>query len=489
MTDRFETGQTPYDRLAYPSVLFPQTHPDRLAVFATLHGLSPAPIETARVLEIGAGDAMSLLAFAAACPRSWCVGFDLAATAVARGRARAAAAGLDNVRLDVLDIMDARGALDGPFDYIIAHGLLAWLPPAVASEMIALIGALLAPDGVAFISYNTRPGGHFRMAVRDLMRHFVPADADPAAAIRTARDVLAQFVEPQADDGPVMAAYRHQAARTLEQPDGLLFHDELGETYCPQLHSDVCTAAASAGLIYLADPGHGWLDHGFLDEGVAPEADVQAQIVRLSQARDFMQVRYFRRSLFVRSEARPRRILDPGALRGLWASTRCQRDGDGWRGDAGSAFAVKDAALDSALEQLAAARPGRLPVAGLVDDDDRRRSLLQLFDRGDIVLHMSPAAFTTLQPERPVLSPLARAMIAEGLNTVCTLDHSTLRLDDPALRAFFAGLDGSRGAEELAALARQNGFADPSQWPDALALALRKALIMRPETSGDTAPD
>jgi hypothetical protein len=50
---------TTYDKVAYPSVLFKRTHPERLAAVATLHGLTPPPLETARVLEIGCGEGLS----------------------------------------------------------------------------------------------------------------------------------------------------------------------------------------------------------------------------------------------------------------------------------------------------------------------------------------------------------------------------------------------------------------------------------------------
>lgn len=476
-----EPAATPYDEVAYPTAIFGQTAPDRLATLARLAGLSPPPIETARTLEIGAGDGMNLLALGVAYPRAWFTGFDLARTAVELGRRRIAAAGGANVRLEQIDILDAAKTLEGPFDYIIAHGIYAWVPPSVRTATMALIGRMLAPAGVAFVSYNTLPGGHFRMAVRDLMRHFIPAGADSIVALRTAREVLGQFTQPQPGDGPAMAAYRHQAARTLEQPDGLLFHDELSGQYHPQLHAQVAAEAEQAGLAFLADSGRGRLDDGFLPDGVAPEADVQAQIVRLAQERDFMELRYFRRSLFVHAEAEPRRTLDPAAIRGLWASTHCARDGGDWRGEEGGLFAVKDPALAATLDRLAEARPGRLPVAELELDDDRLRSLLHLFDLGAIVLHDGPAPFATLAPERPALSPLARALIGEGLDTVCTLDHSTLRIEDPVLRRFFSGLDGSRDGEAMETLATQSGFSDPAQWRDAVEIALRKALIMLPQ--------
>jgi len=470
MIDPTKPNATPYDVVAYPTAIFAQTHPDRLGAITQLHDIPAAAAATARILEVACGDAMNLLTMAVAAPEARFTGFDLAPTVIER-----VLVDDDGRQLHV----EAAHGLEGTFDYIIAHGLYAWVPEPIRQALFALLGRVLAPEGIAFVSYNTLPGGYFRMAIRDLMRHFIPADFDPTAALRTAREVLRQFAEPQPDDEPDMAAYRNQAARVQNQSDGLLFHDELGGQYHPQHHSEVCAAAERAGLIFLADAGRRRFDDGFLPEGVAPDADVNVQVARLAQQRDLMELRYFRHSLFVRAELKPRRTFEPGAVRRLWASARYARDGDGWRGEEGSEFVVKhDAALEAALERLAAARPARVPVAELELDDARLRSLLNLFDLRYIQLHTTPAPFATSAPERPALSTLARAMIDEGFDTVCTLDHSKVQL-----RLFLSGLDGRRNAEDMRALGLQSGFADPAQCTSALETALRNALIMLPQTA------
>jgi ubiquinone/menaquinone biosynthesis C-methylase UbiE len=481
MIDPMQPHATPYDVVDYPTAIFAHTHPDRLGAIAHLHDIHAAAPGTAKVLEVACGDAMNLLAMAVAAPEARFTGFDIASTVIERGRSRAAAAGLGNVQLEVRDLVEAARGLEGTFDYIIAHGLYAWVSEAEREALFALIGRVLAPAGIAFVSYNTLPGGYFRMAIRDLMRHFIPTDADPTTALRTARAVLRQFAEPQSDDGPDMAGYRYQAERVQDQADGLLFHDELGAQYHPQHHSAVCAAAQGVGLIYLADGGRRRFDDGFLPEGIAPGADVNAQIVSLAQQRDLIELRYFRHSLFVRAEIQPRRILEPSAARGLWASARYARNGEGWCGEGGFAFAVKDAALQAALERLADAMPARVPVADLSLDDGRLSSLLRMFDLRYIQLHTSPTPFATSAPERPAVSTLARSMIDEGLDMVCTMDHVGVRIEDPAFRLFLSGLDGSRDVQDMPALAIESGFAEPTQWKPALDTAVQKALIMLPE--------
>jgi len=42
-----------YAAVAYPTQSNARSHPDRLATLASLHGLSPPPLATSRVLEVG----------------------------------------------------------------------------------------------------------------------------------------------------------------------------------------------------------------------------------------------------------------------------------------------------------------------------------------------------------------------------------------------------------------------------------------------------
>ena len=46
-----ETTATSYDELPYKGQFIPQTHPDRMATMAVLHGMSPTPVEGCRVLD------------------------------------------------------------------------------------------------------------------------------------------------------------------------------------------------------------------------------------------------------------------------------------------------------------------------------------------------------------------------------------------------------------------------------------------------------
>src|SRR5262245_52314846 len=167
-----------YESVHYPGQAHPETHPDRLATLATVFGLKPAPVEKCRVLELACGDGLNLVAMAAGLPQSEFLGLDLAEKPLEHGRSAIAALGLKNISLRAQDLLQAPGDV-GQFDYIVAHGLYAWVPPEVRDKALALCRAHLAPQGIAFVSYNTYPGSHLREMVRKMMLFQIRTVADP----------------------------------------------------------------------------------------------------------------------------------------------------------------------------------------------------------------------------------------------------------------------------------------------------------------------
>src|SRR3954464_2642524 len=130
-----------YDDVPYSNYPYAQTHPDRLATVALLHGLEPPDPFHARVLELGCGAGGNLLAMAAATPGLHAVGVDLAHGPIADGREAALETGLDNVELHQGDVRDLADGRLGTFDYVIAHGLYAWVAPPVREATMAAIAA------------------------------------------------------------------------------------------------------------------------------------------------------------------------------------------------------------------------------------------------------------------------------------------------------------------------------------------------------------
>src|SRR5262245_13148546 len=116
-----------YDALPYPAQPFAQSHPRNLEAIATLFGLSPPAIAKARVLELGCGTGGNLIPMAATLPDATFVGIDYSPVQIEQARRFVDALSLKNITFEPLSILDLEPGF-GKFDYIIAHGLLSWVP-------------------------------------------------------------------------------------------------------------------------------------------------------------------------------------------------------------------------------------------------------------------------------------------------------------------------------------------------------------------------
>jgi len=220
--------QTAYDDLPYPGGPFAQTHPDHLATIAALFGIAPPAIERCRVLELGCGDGGNLIPIAFALPESSFTGIDLSGSAIDRGQTLIEAAGLGNIRLQQLDVMDITSQF-GEFDYIIAHGLYSWVPPHVREQILNICRSHLAPNGIAFISYNSYPGGHLRDSLRQMMLFHTRNAKSARERIAQARELLQFLVEAHPETDAYSLFLRQELHGFLTRVPEHFYHDELSE--------------------------------------------------------------------------------------------------------------------------------------------------------------------------------------------------------------------------------------------------------------------
>ncbi len=311
-----------YDDLPYGSLAVRESHPAHLAAVALLFGVEAPSPESARVLELGCAEGGNLLPMAVAAPGATFLGIDLSARQIETGEARRAALGLGNVTLRVADVA-AFDAGAGTFDYVIAHGLYSWVPEPVAEAILALIGRLLAPGGVAFVSYNTYPGWHLRGLVRDLLVRNTAGAGSPAERIARARDLLA-FVTANARDRnrAYAGALRDATQQFSRYDDGRLFHEWLESDNRPIWFLDFAARASRHGLVPLADARLAAMPMG----RVKPDVDdllasrVSGRLEK-EELLDVLRDRSFRQTLLVREPAPGREEPDPAALDRLHFTT------------------------------------------------------------------------------------------------------------------------------------------------------------------------
>jgi SAM-dependent methyltransferase len=377
-----ESPATSYDEVPYKSYPFPQSHPDRLATVATLLGLSPPPVARCRVLELGCAAGGNLIPMAWALPAGAFVGIDLSARQVTQGRETVRALGLRNVELRHGDIRDVGQDL-GLFDYVICHGVYSRVPAPVQDKILAVCAKNLEPDGVAYVSYNTYPGWHFRGLVRDLMCYHAGRFAGPEARVGQARALLDFLAAAVADDdGPYTRLLRAEVDLLRRQPDSYVLHDHLEECNAPIYFHQFVERAASHGLRYLGEADLAVM----VPANFRPEVErvlqrLSADTLQMEQYMDFVRNRMFRQTLLCHQHLRPEYLVPPARVAALHVASPARpltpepdlRPGvpEGYRGPDGATVSVADPLAKAALSSRnSTARRSELVglLQGLVKD-------------------------------------------------------------------------------------------------------------------------
>ena len=469
-----------YDAVAYPSFALPQTHPDRLATLATLFGMAPAPIDRCRVLELGCGDGSNLIPMALQLPQSEFVGIDLAARPIACGVAMAAALGLRNVALHPQGIQEISGQI-GAFDYIIAHGLYSWVPPPVQEALLAICAAHLSPHGVAYVSYNTYPGGRLREITREMMTFHTRGVSDPKEKIARARAIVHSIAEAQSGDDAYSLLQRAQDTRISALADASIFHDYLADVNAPVYFHQFMRQAAGHGLRYLAEADFFEMRaHGYPPSVAAALDDLGAQdLIAKEQYLDFLRGRAFRQTLLCHQDVPLDRTLAPERVMGLSVASPVQpraaapdihsAAAEEFVGLKGAAMTTNHPVSKAALCALGEQWPQAIPFPALLahararlgrdaggpeaDEGEARvlgGVLIEAYAANLIELHTQPPAFALHSGDRPVASPLARLQLRDG-PVVTSLRHTSVRIDDPRGQTLLQLMDGTRDRAALRA--------------------------------------
>jgi SAM-dependent methyltransferase len=414
-------------------------------VLARLHGLNPPPVERASVLDIGTSEGGNLIPLAVTLPDARFTGIDLAAAPLERGREVIAALNLQNIRLEQMDLMHAGDGL-GKFDYIIAHGLYAWVPAAVRDKLLAVISANLSEDGIAFVSYNTFPGGHLRILARDLMLFHAERFEAPADRLKAARAMLDLVAAGCPEPDPIEQAVAYQARSALERTDSSLFHDYLAPVFEPVYFRDFVAHAARHRLGYVADASVADTYNMKLSPRALEAVKNAAGAGRIFQEQflDLLRVRRFRRSLVCDDTRQSSSRWNHERAAGLYAlSSAAETESGQFSGSGGMRVTLNEGAA-ALLRNLIAMWPASRPL-----QLDETELALELFRRDLLELRTLPSV-ATQAGETPRVSPLVRYQAARGDATVSTLHHRALTLEDAEGRRLLTILDGSRERDQLA---------------------------------------
>jgi SAM-dependent methyltransferase/Fe2+ transport system protein FeoA len=471
-----------YDATPYTSHSFPQSAPGNLAAIAHLFGLNPADVADSRILEIGCAAGGNVLPFAAAHPRAHVVGIDLSQVQIDLGRTRARALGLDNLELLAGDLARMNLLALGRFDFVIAHGVYSWVPHQVQEALLAAISGLLAPDGVAYLSYNTYPGWKSKEVLRDAMMLASGASGSPQDKVREAHRMIDFLEEVSPPDGVMARVVAESKAFAEGFGDSYLLHDELETFNSPCYFYELVGRAATHGLVYLAEarpetmlPSH----YGPTVAEYVQDKSAGLQVLA-DQYLDFVTNRMFRETLLVHADRAPqiRYELDQSRYTQLhfaaWLPpagepTRLDNSRQEYLQSDGATLFTNDLGIKATVDALSAAWPWTVSRSELVDTVRARlqsagftpgANLPEVVDnlmgalimQGQVRYRLDPVAIEAVAPDRLRLAETARRMAeltsAQPAGATFNLWHETVELSTLDRRVLPL-LDGTRDRAAL----------------------------------------
>ena len=465
-----------YDAVAYAAQANAQSHPTHLATVASLLGLAPPAVASARVLEVGCSDGANFLPMAATLPNARFTGCDISGQAIAAARRSAEELALRNVTLVQADLATLRDGGE-PFDYIIAHGVYSWVPAAVRDELLALAKDRLHPDGLMFVSFNVYPGCHVRQAAWEMLRYHVDRFDDPRVRLDQARALAGLLAEPSVAQTEVDGLLRQELAKLATQTDSALFHDDLASPNDPVYFHQFAAHLAQFDLAYLGEAKLSMMTAAGLTPRVQQFLSTMDRLTR-EQYLDFARLRRFRQSLVCRADAQPSSVPANARAAAMHAAASTSLVRAAVEGKAFADAIPNDAsarAVRRLLQWLVEEAPRVIPVQEAAqwlaqnasEDAAAARPVAALLAEacyaGTVDLYTEPPPLAATAGERPVASPVVRWQAGRQPN-LTNLRHEPMRIDDPHALALLSLMDGTRTRDELAlALASRLSDADRPQ--------------------------
>jgi methyltransferase-like protein/ubiquinone/menaquinone biosynthesis C-methylase UbiE len=440
-------------------------------MLAVLFGMQPVSVDRCRILELGCGDGANLIPIASTFPNSEVVGIDLANTPIEIGCGVVGELGLENIRLQAMDILQIGPSL-GQFDYIIAHGVYSWVPLSVRDKTLAIMRDHLAPQGVAYVSYNALPGCHVRQMIREMMLFHLRHISDAQARVTEALDFLRALRSAlEGQENSTRALLKEEVTAILERDPAGIFHDELAEFWYPVHFAEFIAHAERHGLKYLTEANIFDMEPGKFPNQVQEQLETWAGGSRLDheQYMDFLKCRRFRQTLLCHCGVNISNNVIGDRIRCLYAASAAtavsaQPDLTGerpeeFRGEKGAVMVTAHPLAKTAIQYLAkmwpeairfdalAVRCGEL-MHGAAEPEALADILLATFRAGLVELHANPPACVSKAGPCPTTTRLARWQARHG-KIITTLRHVPINVPGEVERRFLSLLDGTRDRNAL----------------------------------------
>lgn len=167
---------------------------------------APDPTGVFDYLDLGCGEAITLMVLAACHPQARFVGVDMNPEHIASATAVASAAGLSNLELRTATFDEIATQETRRFDYIAAHGIYTWVNEDGRKGVRDVVKATLKPNGLFYLCHYVRPGADRTKALYDLVQSCIEDHAHLGIVARV-RAAVADLRKQQEAKAPLFIKY------------------------------------------------------------------------------------------------------------------------------------------------------------------------------------------------------------------------------------------------------------------------------------------
>ncbi len=290
----------------YTEHFFRELSPAWLNYVAALNGCQPRPLDPGfTYMELGCGLGQTVTLLAGAHPQGRFYGVDFNPAHIDWARRYAATAGIGNVEFLERSFLDLSAQEVPECDFIVLHGVYAWVSAEVRAGIQRIIRERLKPGGLVYVSYNCLPGWAADSPLQKLVLETSrQLSGDATQRTQAALKSIEELVGAKFAYFAATPSAGKMAAKMAERNANYLAHEFLNEHWTPFYSSDVADEMAGAKLTFA---GSATLAENHLEllGGDELQAKVKAQpSQRLRQLfQDMAQNQRFRRDIFVRGHA------------------------------------------------------------------------------------------------------------------------------------------------------------------------------------------
>jgi SAM-dependent methyltransferase len=227
--------------------------PLQISFAALCNGVgAPDPVSSFDYLDLGCGEAITLLILAACHPQARFVGIDMNPAHIETASAIARAAQLDNLRFEVARFDEYAERTTRRFDYIAAHGIYTWVNEEARCGVRKVVAQTLKPGGLFYLCHYVRPGADRTKALYDLIQASME-DHDQLPIVARIRATIADLRSLQAAGAPVFKMHSDldDDLEDLETRDDRYLAHEFGNKHFePMTFAHVARDLQAHGLVF-----------------------------------------------------------------------------------------------------------------------------------------------------------------------------------------------------------------------------------------------